>query len=56
VLEEGAQANFIVLDGEMLGLRFSNNVYASIVKRGCAEAVVFRYLGSANRRPLLSHK
>jgi cytosine/adenosine deaminase-related metal-dependent hydrolase len=56
VLEEGAQANFIVLDGEMLGLRFSKNVYASIVKRGCAEAVVFRYLGSANRRPLLSHK
>jgi len=56
VLEEGAQANFIVLDGERLGLRFSKNVYASIVKRGCAEAVVFRYFGSANRRPLLSHK
>jgi len=56
VLEEGAQANFIVLDGERLGLRFSKNVYASIVKRGCAEAVAFRYFGSADRRPLLSHK
>jgi cytosine/adenosine deaminase-related metal-dependent hydrolase len=56
VLEEGAQANFIVLDGEELGLRFSKNVYASIVKRGCAEAVVFKYFGSANRRPLLSRK
>ncbi len=56
VLEEGAQANFIVLDGEELGLRFSKNVYASIVKRGCAEAVVFRYFGSVNRRPLLSRK
>ena len=56
VLEEGAQANFIVLDGEELGLRFSKNVYASIVKRGCAEAVVFKCFGSANRRPLLSRK
>jgi cytosine/adenosine deaminase-related metal-dependent hydrolase len=56
VLEEGMQANFVVLDGEELGLRFSKNVHASIVKRGCAEAVVFRYFGSANRRPLLSRK
>lgn len=56
VLEEGMQANFVVLDGEELGLRFSKNVHASIVKRGYAEAVVFRYFGSANRRPLLSRK
>jgi len=42
VLEEGARANFIVLDGKELGLTFSKNVYASIAKRGCAEAVVFR--------------
>jgi cytosine/adenosine deaminase-related metal-dependent hydrolase len=56
VLEEGVQANFIVLDGEELGLRFSKNVYASIVKRGCAEAVVFRYFGSTSRKPLLSRK
>lgn len=42
VLEEGSSANFIVLDGEELGLRFSRDVYASIVKRGCTEALVFR--------------
>lgn len=42
VLEEGAPANFIVLNGEELGLYFSRNVYASIVKRGSAEAIVFR--------------
>ncbi len=56
VLEEGAKANFIVLDGEELGLRFSKNIYASIAKRGCAEAVVFKCFGPANRRPLLSRK
>lgn len=56
VLEEGAQANLVVLDGEELGLRFSKNVHASIVKRGCAEAVIFRYFGSANRRPSLSRR
>ncbi|MEM0233366.1 MAG: amidohydrolase family protein [Candidatus Nezhaarchaeales archaeon] len=42
ILEEGSPANFIVLDGEELGLRFSRNVYASIVKRGSAETVIFR--------------
>jgi len=56
VLEEGAPANFIVLDGEELGLGFSKNVYASIVKRGCAEAVLFKCFGPANRRTLLSRK
>ncbi|NHW44275.1 MAG: hypothetical protein HA491_00815 [Candidatus Verstraetearchaeota archaeon] len=56
VLEEGARANFVVLDGKELGLRFSKNVHASIVKRGCAEAVIFRYFGSANRRPSRSRR
>lgn len=42
VLEEGFPANFIVLDGDVLGLRFSRNIYASIAKRGCTEAVIFR--------------
>ncbi|MEM4575846.1 MAG: amidohydrolase family protein [Candidatus Nezhaarchaeales archaeon] len=42
VLEEGSPANFIVLSGEELGLGLSRNMYASIVKRGCAQAVVFR--------------
>lgn len=46
VLEEGSSANFIVLSGEDLDLRFSRNVYASIIKRGCAEAVVFKSFGS----------
>lgn len=46
ILEEGSPANFIVLDGEELGLRFSRNVYASIVKRGSTEAVIFRSFSS----------
>ncbi|MDH5816111.1 MAG: amidohydrolase family protein [Candidatus Nezhaarchaeota archaeon] len=46
ILEEGSPANFIVLSGEELGLRFSRNVYASIVKRGSAEAVIFRSFSS----------
>lgn len=46
ILGEGFPANFIVLDGDELGLKFSRNIYASIVKRGCAEAVVFKVFSS----------
>ena len=42
ILEEGLDANFIILNGEEIDLGYSQNIYASIVKRGCPEAVIYR--------------
>lgn len=44
VLDEGLKANFIVIDGESLGLDFSHNIYASIVKRASQSSVIYKVI------------
>lgn len=53
VLEEGLEANFIVLDGEELDIMYSHNIYASIVKRASLKAVVHRVFSSPSRQRTL---
>ncbi|MHC1627811.1 MAG: amidohydrolase family protein, partial [Candidatus Nezhaarchaeales archaeon] len=53
ILEEGLDANFIILNGEEIDLGYSQNIYASIVKRGHPEAVMYRVFKQASHRRTL---
>lgn len=53
VLEEGLDANFIVLNCEELDLNYSHNIYASIVKRGHSGAVLYRVFKQASHQRTL---